>query len=284
LPQVTYTRGNDLSGSLQGAGGIGGLLARTQNPSTINPELSAFATAYYHADGNGNVTCLIYTSQMIAAKYLYDPYGNTLAQYGLLADANTYRFSSKEWNAQLGLYYYVYRFFDPNLQRWLNRDPIGELGGLNLYMYVLNNPVDDTDLFGLYTDLKDCELAAYSQYLRDINSDIHLVVANHYLEETLLGVATVGGLAVAVVTRTPIAIGAEVIILGIDVTGLISGTVELHTLENLTKGDYAKALRKCAECFYSADAFSNVADFFNKTTSFNPPATPPQKHWGPEPE
>ncbi len=42
----TYTRGLDLSGTLEGAGGIGGLLART---------LSG-ASYYYHADGNGNVT------------------------------------------------------------------------------------------------------------------------------------------------------------------------------------------------------------------------------------
>ena len=115
-PQVTYTRGNDLSGTLQGAGGIGGLLARTANPSTLTPQLAAFATSYYHADGNGNITMLISASQMIVARYLYDPYGNTLAQYGLLADVNSYRFSSKEWNGNAGLSYYLYRFYDPNLQ------------------------------------------------------------------------------------------------------------------------------------------------------------------------
>jgi len=112
LPLVTYTRGNDLSRTLQGAGGIGGLLARTDN-STLNSQPST-AHAYYHADGNGNITMLISSSQMIVAKYLYDPYGNTLAQSGLLADANLYRFSSKEWNANSGLYYYLYRFYDPN--------------------------------------------------------------------------------------------------------------------------------------------------------------------------
>ena len=149
LPQVTYTRGTDLSGTLQGAGGIGGMLARTDMPSTLNPQLSTGASAYYHADGNGNITMLIGTSQMIVAKYLYDPFGNTLAQSGLLADANTYRFSSKEWNANAGLYYYLYRFYDPNLQRWLNQDPIEEDGGNNLYNYVANNPVNYFDLLGL---------------------------------------------------------------------------------------------------------------------------------------
>jgi RHS repeat-associated protein len=146
-PQVTYTRGNDLSGTLQRAGGIGSLLARTVNGQPIGG--SSFANAYYHADGNGNVTMLIYSNQLTAAKYLYDPFGSTLSMSGPLAGANRYQFSSKEWNANSGLYYYLYRFYDPNLQRWLNRDPIEEWGGYNLYEMTDNNPVNEVDLFGL---------------------------------------------------------------------------------------------------------------------------------------
>jgi RHS repeat-associated protein len=145
-PQVTYTRGNDLSGTLQGTGGIGGLLARTDYGQEIP---GTPTTAYYHADGNGNITMLIYTNQIIAAKYLYDPYGKTLSLSGPLASLNVYLFSSKEWNNTTGLYYYLYRHYDPNLQRWLNRDPIQELGGLNLYNYVGNSPVDFVDPYGL---------------------------------------------------------------------------------------------------------------------------------------
>ena len=48
------------------------------------------------------------------------------------------------------LYYYGYRFYNPYLQRWLNRDPIGELGGQNLYRFSGNNPVGLTDAFGLF--------------------------------------------------------------------------------------------------------------------------------------
>jgi RHS repeat-associated protein len=121
-PLVTYTRGNDLSGTLQGAGGIGGLLARTDMGLWIIGNSSAHA--FYHADGNGNITAMINNLQLIVAKYLYDPYGNTLSLSGSLASANKYRFSSKEWNDNSGLYYYLYRFYDPNLQRWPNRDPL----------------------------------------------------------------------------------------------------------------------------------------------------------------
>ncbi len=130
-PLVTYTRGTDLSGTLQGAGGIGGLLARTDYGQEIP---GSPTTAYYHADGNGNITMLIYANQIIAARYLYDPYGNTLSMSGQLAGLNVYRFSSKEWNDGTKLYYYLYRFYDPNLQRWPNRDPLGEPGFETLHL------------------------------------------------------------------------------------------------------------------------------------------------------
>jgi RHS repeat-associated protein len=141
LPTLTLTRGRDLSGSLSGAGGIGGLLARTDT-ATAQP-------GYFHADGNGNITCLVNGGQIVVAKYVYDPFGNTLSKAGPLADANTFRFSSKDHHANSGLYYYGYRFYDPNLQRWLNRDPIEEHGDYNLYRFCFNGPTDIVDALGL---------------------------------------------------------------------------------------------------------------------------------------
>jgi uncharacterized protein RhaS with RHS repeats len=47
------------------------------------------------------------------------------------------------------MYYYLYRFYDPNLQRWINRDPVHEAGGRNLYAFVANRPTSRIDLFGL---------------------------------------------------------------------------------------------------------------------------------------
>jgi RHS repeat-associated protein len=198
-PTVSYTRlphhseatagGIDLSGSLEGAcpvrcedsvltgiqqtalshgaGGIGGLLARSSGYSSGN-----FTTHnYYFADGNGNVTYMLNSSQAMVASYRYDPFGNTISSSGTLASANVYRFSSKEIHANSGMYYYGYRFYDPNLQRWINRDPVAETGfetlkfqrsnfslriavferheGVNLYEFVQNEPTLRYDSLGL---------------------------------------------------------------------------------------------------------------------------------------
>src|SRR5207249_5619387 len=83
------------------------------------------------------------------AEYRYDPFGNLISSSGTLASANLYRFSSKEIHVNSGMYYYLYRFYDPNLQRWINRDPIAERGSLNLYRFVRNWPINMIDSFGL---------------------------------------------------------------------------------------------------------------------------------------
>jgi RHS repeat-associated protein len=147
IPRVTYTRGLDLAGSLSGAGGIGGLLARTDNSSYAVQ--AGVAHAYYHADGMGNITCMVNSNQAVVAKYLYDGFGSQLAKSGQLADANAYRASSQEYFSTSGLVGYSRRFYDSNLQRWLNRDPLGEAGGLNLYNFVGNNSINILDPFGL---------------------------------------------------------------------------------------------------------------------------------------
>jgi RHS repeat-associated protein len=152
LPTTTYTRGKDLSGSLEGAGGIGGLLARTAQ-SYVDAPLAGHS--FYHCDGNGNVTMLINSSQAVVAQYLYDAFGNVLSASGLLANANVYQFSSKERHLNSGLVYYLYRYYDPNLQRWPNKDPLGERRGHNLYEFIRNNSVIYADAFGLQEIILD---------------------------------------------------------------------------------------------------------------------------------
>ncbi len=138
---TSYTRGLDLSGSMQGAGGIGGFLAMTN--------VSGNSYSYF-TDGNGNVVDLTDAYGNSAAHYEYDPFGNVVAQSGSLQQ--NYQWSSKETDANTGLVYYGYRFYNPTLGRWSNRDPLEERGGLNLYSLATNHPVRAIDPFGLDED------------------------------------------------------------------------------------------------------------------------------------
>jgi RHS repeat-associated protein len=123
------------------AGGIGGLLARTDTNGS----------AFYHADGLGNVTALINSSNYVVARYLYNPFGQVTAKWGPYADVNEMQFSSMPQHNPSGFSMYLYRAYDPHLQRWLNQDPIQEAGGINLYQYVGNDPINNIDPLGLWT-------------------------------------------------------------------------------------------------------------------------------------
>ena len=145
-----YTRGLDLSGTPEGAGGIGGLLA------IATPSDGAWTAASYAYDGNGNVTDLFNDNGTSAAHYTYGPFGERLTATGALADVNTVQFSSKERDAFTGFYYYGQRYYNPSTGRWLSRDPIQEQGGVNLYGMVGNNPINFWDYLG-FIDQCDCK-------------------------------------------------------------------------------------------------------------------------------
>jgi RHS repeat-associated protein len=153
----TRTWGSDLSGSLQGAGGVGGLLLTEE----IN---GSNTTAYHHHyDGNGNVTEITTgLTAASAASYRYDAFGNTLVATGPYASTNKYRFSTKPLNSEVTnapLYYYGYRYYDPVTGRWPSRDPIAEKGGLNLYGFVENDGINRWDYLGLSCK-QDCKNTA----------------------------------------------------------------------------------------------------------------------------
>src|SRR5207247_9383926 len=84
VPTVSYTRGNDLSVSLEGAGGIGGLLAR----SVYDGSGGWTNHACYYADAGGNITSMLDANQSVVASYRYDPYGNLISSSVSLACAN----------------------------------------------------------------------------------------------------------------------------------------------------------------------------------------------------
>jgi RHS repeat-associated protein len=142
--QKTRLWGADLSGSMQGAGGVGGMLSES-SPITSNP--ITFNSSYPTYDGNGNVSEYLDSTGQVTAHYEYDPFGNTVVNTDT-ANQFAYRFSTKPIGIATGLYYYGYRYYDPLTGRWPSRDPIGEMGGVNLYGFVGNDGVDYLDVLG----------------------------------------------------------------------------------------------------------------------------------------
>ena len=82
------------------------------------------------------------------AHYEYSPFGQLNKAEGVYAHENPFRFSSEYYDSETSLVYYNYRYYDPQLGRWLSRDPIQELGGENLYGHTQNNPIDRFDRNG----------------------------------------------------------------------------------------------------------------------------------------
>jgi RHS repeat-associated protein len=124
---TSFIRGLDLSGSLQGAGGVGGLLA----VSKYQPQ----GTTHYYPnfDGNGNVSEYLTGTGSVAAHFQYDTFGRLLLRTGFEVAGLEYLHSTKPIDMDLGLYYFGYRHYDPQQGRWLSMDPISQMGGNNLY-------------------------------------------------------------------------------------------------------------------------------------------------------
>ena len=146
--ETAYYWGLDWSTTLDGAGGVGGLVAI----ATRQAGATAATFRYPGYDGNGNLVTLLDATGNVTASYEYGPYGEALRADGADAALNPFRFSTKYHDAETGLYYYGHRYYSSDYGRFLSQDPIGESGGINLYAFVNNNPFNLWDYLGLYED------------------------------------------------------------------------------------------------------------------------------------
>jgi len=103
---------------------------------------------YYVTDQLGSIQQLVSASGTIVTQYAYDPYGNQSTVVGGTV-ASDFGYAGYFNHAASGLNFTLYRAYDPVHARWLNRDPIGESGGINLYVYVRGNPTSLIDPLGL---------------------------------------------------------------------------------------------------------------------------------------
>ena len=131
--------GLDLSGSLQGAGGVGGLLY-TRDMATG----AAYIPVY---DGNGNILAMCSTGGTLAAITECDAFGKIIRSSGTWTNC-VFGFSTKYTDVETDLVYYGHRYYSPSLGRFINKDPIEEQGGLNLYAFCLNNAINGWDYLG----------------------------------------------------------------------------------------------------------------------------------------
>jgi RHS repeat-associated protein len=138
-----------------------------------------------------NGSAILNTSGAVLERYAYSAFG---VRRIMAADFSPRTSSSYAWDfgfqgqfrdVETGWYNYGYRFYVPLMGRWINRDPIGETGGWNVYLFAANSGVNDLDYLGLLSPTLVVALIALAEGL------IHKAIME--LAETLFPPCSVGG-------------------------------------------------------------------------------------------
>jgi RHS repeat-associated protein len=186
--------GNDIVAEIQ-YGAISATYLRSLNID--EPFLRASSVAeYYHTDALGSTLALTDQNGTVQTTYSYDLYGSTTAS-GI--STNPFQYTGRE-NDGIGLFFYRSRYYIPTLQRFIAEDPIGFIGGLNLYGYVGNNPINFVDPFGL----EKCPSFGDSFRFSLNTSNSFFFGFPMGLARTAIGITTAGATARSFGTVTPL--------------------------------------------------------------------------------
>jgi RHS repeat-associated protein len=101
---------------------------------------------YYHNDHLGTPQVLTNESQTVAWKAVYAPFGEAVTSVETVE--NPFRFPGQYYDQETGLHYNYFRYYNPTTGRYITPDPIGLEGGINLFTYAENNPVNYIDPVG----------------------------------------------------------------------------------------------------------------------------------------
>jgi RHS repeat-associated protein len=101
---------------------------------------------YLTTDALGSSMALANLSGTVQTTYTFDAFGN--ASPSGSNTTNSFAYTGRELDAS-GLYFYRARYHAPYVGRFISEDPIRYSGGINLYRYVRNNPINLIDPFGL---------------------------------------------------------------------------------------------------------------------------------------
>ena len=115
--------------------------------------------------------CELYGQEgFIRTIYTYSPYGQVTAEGDVIQPI---QWSSEMYDAELGLVYYNFRYYNPRDGRWTRRDPVARMNTFNLYTYCKNNLISRYDILGLYSNQSSAARAAIKKWVNlSIKNDI----------------------------------------------------------------------------------------------------------------